>query len=112
MRAQTHVGDAQVLNIWTTGYAPSFTSTLAHPSHTSGHSSFNKVDFTGGYVSYFPWDITEQTKKDDGIVMRHDFFVDSGHPLFHDGKYLTHEVGHWVGLYHTFDVRISRDVVS
>jgi len=83
MRSQTHVGGAETLNIWTTG--------------------FSEVSWTGGYVSYFPWDIVDATKKDDGIVMRHDFFVDSGHPIFNDGKYLTHEVGHWVGLFHTFE---------
>ncbi|KAH6907475.1 hypothetical protein BKA70DRAFT_1223302 [Coprinopsis sp. MPI-PUGE-AT-0042] len=73
MRAQTHVRDGQTLNIWTTGYILPY-------------DSFDKA-----------------TKKDDGIVMRRDFFADSGHPIFNDGRYLAHEVGRWVGLFHIFE---------
>lgn len=82
MHSATREGDQKVLNVWTT--------------------SFSTVSFTGGYSQY-PWDY-HSYPKEDGVTIRHDFLYGSNHKLFHDGRYLTHEVGHWVGLYHTFEV--------
>jgi Pregnancy-associated plasma protein-A len=83
MRSATREGDQRTLNVWTT--------------------SFSKVTFTGGYSQY-PWDY-HLYPKEDGITIRHDFLYGSKHHLFNDGRYLTHETGHWLGLYHTFEVR-------
>lgn len=52
-----------------------------------------------GYA-VFPW--TSNFNK-DGIVMRHDRVGSVGTASnTDDGRTLTHELGHWLGLYHTF----------
>ncbi len=52
-----------------------------------------------GYA-VFPW--TSSFNK-DGIVLRHDRVGSIGTAAnTDDGRTLTHEVGHWLGLYHTF----------
>ncbi|KAJ3096690.1 hypothetical protein HDU96_000682 [Phlyctochytrium bullatum] len=64
------------------------------------------VNFTDdgllGYAS-FPWDLDETTLYQDGVVIKHDSVPGSPMYPFNGGKTLTHEVGHWLGLYHTFD---------
>ncbi|MGC6414702.1 MAG: M43 family zinc metalloprotease [Bacteroidia bacterium] len=57
---------------------------------------------TGTVLGYavFPW--TAGFNK-DGIVMRHDRVGTIGTAINSDGgRTLTHEIGHWLGLYHTF----------
>lgn len=57
---------------------------------------------TGTVLGYavFPW--TSSFSK-DGIVLRHDRVGSIGTAAgSDDGRTLTHEVGHWLGLYHTF----------
>lgn len=57
---------------------------------------------TGTVLGYavFPW--TSNFNK-DGIVIRHDRVGSIGTASnSDDGRTLTHEVGHWLGLYHTF----------
>lgn len=40
---------------------------------------------------------------EDGIVVRHDFFGKIGTAASSLGRTTTHEIGHWFGLYHTFN---------
>lgn len=64
----------------------------------------NSIKSTGngtilGYAA-FPW-MTGPTE--DGIVIRHDRVGTIGTAVASDsGRTLTHEIGHWLGLYHTF----------
>ena len=40
---------------------------------------------------------------EDGIVVRHDYFGRNGTAAASLGRTTTHEIGHWLGLYHTFN---------
>ncbi|TFK24299.1 hypothetical protein FA15DRAFT_704738 [Coprinopsis marcescibilis] len=73
MKRQTRIGGANTLNVWTIGMSVNL-----------------------GYA-YYPWQSVLE-----GVVMRYSVFPGNG-DNFRFGKTLTHEVGHWLGLYHTFD---------
>lgn len=57
---------------------------------------------TMGYGA-FPWKY-DGNPTQDGVTMAGGVFYGGSVKDF-KGRYLTHEVGHWVGLYHTFEVR-------
>jgi hypothetical protein len=75
-RADTRVGGPETLNIWL-------------------------VDFTLLGIATFPWDY-EKDPTVDGV--RVNWGSLPGGPLnyYNEGKTATHEVGHWLGLFHTF----------
>lgn len=58
----------------------------------------------GGYSS-FPYSPPDE----DGIVVRHDLFGDIGTAASSGGRTTTHELGHWFGLYHTFNGGCGQD---
>lgn len=76
MKTATHEGDAGTLNIWSTN-----TSYL-------------------GYAT-FPWWQAADPEL-DGIVIQWGSLPGGPIANYNEGKTATHEVGHWVGLYHTF----------
>lgn len=60
--------------------------------------NINNGSGTAGYAS-FPGGPPDE----DGIVVRHDYFGKTGTAAATLGRTTTHEVGHWLGLYHTFN---------
>ncbi|KAF8876727.1 metalloprotease [Infundibulicybe gibba] len=80
MKNTLRQGDEKVLNVYTVG--------------------FNSGAGLLGY-STFPIDYAD-APNDDGVVILFSTLPGGSSNRFNLGKTLTHEAGHWVGLYHTF----------
>jgi hypothetical protein len=76
MKSATREGDAGVLNIWTTN-----TSYL-------------------GFATFPSWYAADPEL--DGVVIQYGSVPGGGIANFNLGKTASHETGHWLGLYHTF----------
>jgi Pregnancy-associated plasma protein-A len=74
--ARTRLGGADALNIWL-------------------------VDSAYLGIATFPWDYSRSPSV-DGIRVHVDSLPGGGLANYNDGETATHEVGHWLGLYHTF----------
>ncbi|MBS43274.1 MAG: zinc metalloprotease [Nocardioides sp.] len=75
-RSQTRQGGADALNMWL-------------------------VDFDYLGIATFPWDYASNPSI-DGVRVHYDSLPGGGIGNYDEGKTATHEVGHWLGLYHTF----------
>jgi hypothetical protein len=75
-RAQTRQGGANALNIWL-------------------------VDFKYLGIATFPWDYARNGAV-DGIRVNYGSLPDGPIANYNLGETATHEAGHWLGLYHTF----------
>ena len=62
------------------------------------------ADFGGGLLGYaqFPWELQSAPSTDGVVIAKGTFGENPAYQNFNLNKTLTHEVGHWLGLYHTF----------
>ena len=80
MKSTLHIGDASTLNVYFT-------------------DAFGLAGF-----ATFPWNY-EQNPKNDGVVINSLAIPGTAAVRRNEGKTLVHEVGHWLGLYHTFQMK-------
>lgn len=67
------------------------------------------ADMSGGISGYaqYPWEL-KNSRDTDGVVIAHGTFGKNPfYQKFNLNKNLTHQVGHWLGLYHTFNDDIN-----
>ena len=78
-----------------------------------GDASTLNVYFTAAFGVYgygaWPWDY-EQSPKNDGVVVNSLAIPDGPYLDRNEGKTLVHEVGHWLGLLHTFQFKRTSPV--
>ncbi|TFK24300.1 hypothetical protein FA15DRAFT_704739 [Coprinopsis marcescibilis] len=109
-------------NMLNTGFQNSgFTFQLEEIRRYNNPTWFNEIGVSDpclrrasveGFAQY-PWNYANNPDS-DGVTLRHTIFPGNGNPK-RFGKTYIHEVGHWLGLYHTFeghDCSGSGDFVS
>lgn len=78
--------------------------------HRGGPATLNVYTFYGGIGSWatFPWWVTAHPKS-DGVMLSYRELPGGEVDAYNKGHILIHEVGHWLGLYHTFMFGCSKN---
>jgi hypothetical protein len=67
------------------------------------------AELEGSLLGYaqFPWELKDKPNTDGVVIERGTFGRNPSYRAFDLNKTMTHEVGHWLGLYHVFQSTIS-----
>jgi hypothetical protein len=94
MKEALHVGDYRTLNLYIRNI------TTANYGGTC----------TNPWTSEEIWNIPfPERLQQDGCIINTGSLEGSGHPYLNEGKTAVHEIGHWFGLFHTFEDQGIRD---
>ncbi|CAB9509311.1 Extracellular metalloprotease [Seminavis robusta] len=83
-------GDCTTLNIYSTG------------SFRDGPFGWGTKPFKCDEDDTGCYNLCLANLQDDGVVVRWDLLAGGPNPEYNEGDVLVHEVGHWLGLFHTF----------